>query len=147
MTLLTVQTELQSINSALVTSAPNVMPGSIANSDLPMALVYPETAVHKPISTLSAQPDRDWVVRVYVMPIGLGTGIDEGFRDTMPILDSFLTEYEKLSNQRAGSHWEDLTLVSDDGVVIMTLHDARAEGLTRYWGTRIHLRIREVHSE
>lgn len=144
MATLDIYEDLQTINAALseIKTAPTRFPAVLNDSDLPMAVAYPEDAEHRPASTKTARRWRNWAIRVYVKAAPLGAGIDEGFQDTMPIVDALVDAYEVVAEQAAsGNNWDDLDLVSDDGVDLLTLHDAVGEGLPQYWGTRLHLRI------
>ena len=148
----TIQARLQAINATItgVESAPTEMPGSINKSDLPLALSYPEEADHRTRSVKTTGPVRHWVIRVYVRPIGTGVVVDEGFSEVYPLLDALRTEYAKVANQGATTYWDDLELERDDGVDVLTLHDAQpmqGSTLPRYWGTRVHLQITGFHDE
>jgi hypothetical protein len=64
------------------------MPGSLISADLPIALTYPGTVVWKTQAIGYRRSEVDWLLRVYVRAIGTGKGIDEGFQETIPLIDS-----------------------------------------------------------
>lgn len=146
----TIFEDLQAINLGVtgIKTAPTTFPAVLNDADLPMAVVYPEEADHRTASTKVARRWRNWVIRVYVKATSLGKGIGEGFAETMPILDALVETYEVVAIQQGtGNTWDDLNLVSDDGVTLLTLHDTVYEGQPQYWGTRIRLRIATFEEE
>lgn len=125
---------LQTINASIegVATAPTEMPGYLNSAGLPAAISYPATAEHTDVSVNHLQSVRQWLVRLYVKPLGAGRGVDEGYQECLPFLQHFATEYitqEHTSN----SAWDCLHYVGDSGVLAtMTLHGAATAEY--YWG-------------
>lgn len=136
-----VASALQTINAGItgVKQAPTAMPGHLAPADLPMALTYPGPAEHENISFNHLGTNRLYLVRLYVLPIGLGRGVDEGYQKCLPFLQRFRDEY---ITQRLGtdSNWDCLGIIADSGIrADMTLHNAPTEEY--YWGIEFTVQV------
>ena len=144
----TIVAKLQGIN-ALVTgvrSAPTEMPGQLRTEMLPCVLVYPLAAMHTVPFYAGRRTEREYLVRVYVAPIGQGEGVDGGFQECLPFLDRFADEYHEAANIAVSTEeWQELTLVEDTGVrADMTLHGSGQGQL--YWGVEFTVGIKEKKS-
>jgi len=140
--------KLQGINALIegVRSAPTEMPGALNTESLPCALTYPWRAPHSVPFYGGRRTDRQYVVRLYVQPIGQGEGVDEGFQACLPFLDRFADEYHDPANiGPSDGTWQELDLVTDSGVrADLTLHGS-GEGQL-YWGIEFTVEIKEKKS-
>jgi hypothetical protein len=140
-----VVTALQTINASItgVKRAPTDYPSALRSADLPMALVYPMQCEHGVSAVQRGREARTWVVSLYVQPISQGTGVDEGFDNTVVFIDRFGDEYRRTANQKAGTAWNELQFVNDTGVrADLRLHGV---GETRYWGIQFELLVIQLH--
>jgi hypothetical protein len=148
MTAKTIVAKLQGINALVegVRSAPTEMPGQLLTEMLPCVLVYPLGATHAVPFYAGRRTEREYLVRVYVAPIGQGEGVDGGYQECLPFLDRFADEYHTADNIAVSTaEWQELTLVEDTGVrADMTLHGS-GQGQV-YWGVEFTVEIKEKKS-
>jgi hypothetical protein len=137
-----IEKDLQAVNAGIagVKTAPIAMPGSLEAVQLPMALSYPGPGENAGRSFSDLATSRIWTVRVYVKEILMGSGVDEGYHNTLPFLERFRDEYSYQEHQSNG-HWCSLEAIGDSGVLAdMTLHNAPVDG-PFYWGIEFRVRI------
>jgi len=133
---------LQAINATIdgVKSAPTECPGYLNTSELPLVWSWCGPAEHETVSFQHLGTVRTWWVRLYVKPLGLGRGVDQGYQECLPFLSRFQQEYAT-QEHTANSAWDCLRYVGDSGVAIRTLHDAPTEEL--YWTVEFTVQIQE----
>lgn len=137
-----VASALQTINIGItgVNSAPTEMPGYLNTSRLTTVLVLAGPAEHTEASMRHLQTVRSWTCWVYVRPIGTGRGVDEGYQETIVMLDRFRDEYATQAHT-SNANWECLRLVADSGVrADMRLKEA---GTEQYWGFTFAVEVTE----
>jgi len=97
MTVAATVTALQTLHATItgVSSAPTVMPASLNNAELPVCLTFPGEGgwKHNSMDGAMLQQRRRYVVKVYVAPIPLGQGLDEGYQLSLPMLQAFGEKY------------------------------------------------------
>lgn len=129
-----------------VVSAPTEMPGALVTEMLPCVLVYPGPAEHAVPFYAGRKEMRDWLVRLYVWPIGQGQGVDEGYQRCLPFLDRFQNKYHRPGNLApADGMWQELRSLEDGGVrADLTLHGSGVGQV--YWGLEftVGVKIKEV---
>lgn len=135
--------KLQGLHAGIsgVTSAPTEMPGAINTADLPLVLSYPGQGKHNKPWDTGKRVDRNFVVRLYVKPLGQGAGVDEGFQECLPFFDRFSDVYQAITNRIVDDRtWHEMIIETDSGVLAtMRLHGASAG--QEYWGITFNLRI------
>ena len=131
MSIKTVTTALQTKWASLsgVTSAPTEMPASLNSADLPIALTYPGPGTWNLHSLTMKRGSRTYIVRVFVAPVALGQGVDEGFQDTLTLMQTFGEAALDWSSWR-GSDFEQIATITDNGHEILTFAETAYHGFT-----------------
>jgi len=137
---------IQGKNAAVtgMKSAPIAVPSALNTTLLPIALVWPGPATWAiPAMGLKRQ-EREYIVRVYVQPVGQGiAGPDAGYTACLALLEGVGQAY--LADITYGSPNIDTTLeMSDSGV--LGGGPEMTWGETGYWGFVYRLRIVEKSS-
>ena len=135
--------QLQKLHGLIdgVRTAPTIYPGDLQTDDLPCVLVYPLEAEHIVPWHQGWRQDREWLVRIYVMPIVQGEGTNEGIEACRPFIDRFAELYFRPSIIAiATGEWRELELISDSGIrADLQLHGV---GEQLYWGIEFRLIIK-----
>ena len=107
---------IQTINAGVegIRTAPTQMPTALNAADLPCALAIPGGAHWDSQAISLKRQDRSWTVRVYVLPIAQGAGVDEGYQATLPILQALGARY--LGDLTLGGTVDHIDNLADGGV-------------------------------
>ena len=146
MSITTTIAAIQTKNAAVtgMTSAPTAMPSALNGTLLPIALVWPGPATWNIAAMGLQRQEREYIVRVYVQPVGQGiAGPDAGYTACLALLEAVGQEY--LKDITFGSANIDTTLeMTDSGVLGGGPEMTWAE--IGYWGFTYRLRIVEKSS-
>jgi hypothetical protein len=95
MTIATTIAALQALHITVtgVVTAPTVTPASINTADLPLVLTIPGAATWEQEYAGGHEQTREYVVRLYVGPVGQDT-VDEAFDAAVPIIQAIGTAYQ-----------------------------------------------------
>lgn len=126
-----------------ITTATTTFPAALNAGDLPAVLTWPGPATHNPqtIGQLLSlkRVSREYVVQLFVAPVGAGAGLDENAQKVLPFFDRFHTAY-----------LNDPTLAGTDVEILDDYGEWGDEGLTNlryaneeYWGTVFRLKYIE----
>jgi len=127
-----------------IKSAPTAMPSALNTTLLPIALVWPSEARWNLAAMGLRRQEREYIVRVYVKPIGQGmAGPDDGYQECVTLLEAVGQAY--LGDITLGSANIDTMLEMNDSGVSGGGFELTWGG-TAYWGFVYRLRIVEKSS-
>jgi len=131
MSVSTVITALQTEWATLsgVTKAPTAMPASLNTADLPMALSFPGPGQWNLHSLTLKRQERNYVVKVYLAPVAQGQGVDEGFQDTVTLMQTFGAAALDWPTWKSTS-FENITSITDNGHEILSFAELNYHGFT-----------------
>jgi hypothetical protein len=110
--------KIQTLNRAItgIVTAPTAMPTSLNAAALPCALTIPGPAQWDTQAIGLPRQLRTYAIRVYVLPISQGAGVDEGFQKVLPILQAFGNYYLSQPGQTLGGTVDHIDSIADSGV-------------------------------
>ncbi len=120
MSVSSVITALQVKHASLtgITTASTTVHASLNTADLPRIITLPGAATWNHAAMAFPRSERIYIVRCYVSPIAQGEGIDEGYQDTVTMIQTMGDAY-KVWQDWHGANFEQIATVTDGGHVVL----------------------------
>lgn len=102
-----------------ITSAPTRIPASLNTALLPIVITLPASGTWAHAAIGLNRQDRSYKVRLYVAPVAQGEGVDEGYQDTITLIQTLGASYVDWPTW-VGTSFEQLREISDSGHIVMS---------------------------
>lgn len=130
MSVLSMYTKIQTMVSQTTSAitAPSAMPTQLNTAHMPIALTFPAEADWELQAISYKRQNRTFKIRVYVKPVALGKGVDEGYQAVMPVLQAVGNKFLSSSGLSLENTVDHIDSIRDTGVGVLAFGETTYHG-------------------